>query len=93
MEHVRVSVRLFGAFRKYGDGSEIAVEVPRGTTVAALRRHLGDALRRCCAAFAEQQLLDVSVLADDERILEDGEPLGWGADRVALAILPPVCGG
>jgi molybdopterin converting factor small subunit len=93
MDEVRVSVRLFGAFRKYANGSEIALDVPRGTTVAALRRHLGEALRRGCAAFAEQQLLDVSVLADDEQILDDRQPLGCGADRVALSVLPPVCGG
>jgi molybdopterin converting factor small subunit len=93
VDNVRVSIRLFGAFRKYGDGSEIALDVPRGTTVAALRAHLGEVLRRGCAGFAEQDLLDVSVLADDEQIREDAQPLGRGVDRVALAVLPPVCGG
>lgn len=93
MALVTVRIRLFGAFRKYSNGDELALEVARGTTVAALRERLGDALRRGCAAFAEQALLDVSVLADDERILDDGDAVGLGADRVALAVLPPVCGG
>lgn len=93
MDPVRVCVRLFGAFRKYSSGADVYVsfDVPRGTTVAALRQHLGEALRCNCPAFADQQLLDVSVLADDERILDDGQLLG--DDRVSLAVLPPVCGG
>ena len=91
MDPVRVCVRLFGAFRKYSSGADLSFEVPRGTTVAAVRQHLGEALRRACPAFADQQLLDVSVLADDERILDDGQLLG--GERVSLAVLPPVCGG
>jgi molybdopterin synthase sulfur carrier subunit len=90
---LRVEVRLFGAFRKYANGSEVSLEVPRGTTVSALRKHLGEALRRGAASFADQPLLDASVLADDEEILDDAQPLGGGGDRIFLAVLPPVCGG
>jgi molybdopterin converting factor small subunit len=91
MDPVRVCVRLFGAFRKYSSGADVSFEVPGGTTVAAVRRHLGEALQRACPAFSDQQLLDVSVLADDERILDDAQLLR--GDRVSLAVLPPVCGG
>ena len=41
---LRIDVRLFGALRKY-NGAESRSRC-RGTTVSALRRHLGDALRR-----------------------------------------------
>lgn len=93
VETVRICVRLFGAFRKYAEGAEVSFEVPRDTTVSALRAHLGEALRRGCPAFGDQELLDVSVLADEDGILDDGQRLGAGAHPVVLAVLPPVCGG
>jgi molybdopterin converting factor small subunit len=93
METVPVRVQLFGALRKYSNGSDVAFEVPRGTTVAAFRRHLVDALRRGCAAFAGQDLVNASVLADESRILDESHALGVGGDEVIVAVLPPVCGG
>ena len=90
---LQIDVRLFGAFRKYSNGAEVTFEVPHGTTVSAVRKYLGEALRRGAAAFADQPLLDASVLADDDEILDDAQPLGSGADRISLAVLPPVCGG
>jgi molybdopterin converting factor small subunit len=93
MRSIRVCVQLFGAFRKYSSGSALRFEVPPGTTVSALRAHLGEALRSLCPAFPDQALLDVSVLADEDRILDDGQSLGPGLDEVSLAVLPPVCGG
>lgn len=93
MDPVRVCVRLFGVFRKYSSGADVSFEVPRGTTVSALRAYLGEALGRACPAFRDQGLLEASVLASEEEILDDGQPLGCGVDRVVLAVLPPVCGG
>jgi molybdopterin converting factor small subunit len=93
MDAIRVCVQLFGAFRKYSNGSDVTFEVPRGTTVSALRKHLAEALRRGSPAFDGQELLELSAVADDEHILDDAAPLGLGADRVSLVILPPVCGG
>jgi molybdopterin converting factor small subunit len=90
---VRVQIKLFGAFRKYATGSDLSFDVPRGTPVSALRRRVGDALRRTFPTFSEDGLLACSVLADDRRVLEDGEPIGGGRDHVTLAVLPPVCGG
>lgn len=93
MKPIHVRVRLFGAFRRYEGDAELRVEVPSGTTVAALRSRVGEALRAACPTFRDQGLLDVSVLADDERILDDGLALGEERDGFTLAILPPVCGG
>jgi molybdopterin converting factor small subunit len=89
---VEVDVRLFGAFRKY-EPQAFTLVVPRGTPVRTLRRRLADALRERCPSFADEALLDVSVVADAERILDDGDRLDAGCARLALAILPPVCGG
>ncbi len=93
MDEVSVQVRLFGPFRRYGNGAELSFRVPRGTTVAALRGHLAEALRRASGAFDGEGLLERSVLADEHRILTEDLPLGVDADRIALAVLPPVCGG
>jgi molybdopterin converting factor small subunit len=89
---VQVQVRLFGAFRASGS-DELTFVVPRGTEVRAVRRRVGEALRARHPGFADDALLAVSALADERRVLDDGEPLGDLADRVCLAILPPVCGG
>ncbi|BDG05555.1 MoaD/ThiS family protein [Anaeromyxobacter oryzae] len=93
MKPIQVRVRLFGAFRKYSSGAELRVDVPSGTTVSALRARVGEALRAACPTFGDQGLLDVSVLADDERILDEDQALGDGHDEITLAVLPPVCGG
>jgi molybdopterin synthase sulfur carrier subunit len=93
MYPVRVQVRLFGAFRKYSSGAELTFDVPRGTPVSALRKRVAEALRRKFPAFCEDGLLNASVLADEHRVLDDGDPVGSGLDHVSLAVLPPVCGG
>jgi molybdopterin converting factor small subunit len=41
MKSIQVRVQLFGAFRKYSSGSDLRFEVPPGTTVSAVRGHLG----------------------------------------------------
>ncbi len=43
--------------------------------------------------FGDDGLLEVSVLADDQHVLEDSEQVGTGLDQVSIAVLPPVCGG
>jgi molybdopterin converting factor small subunit len=93
MKSIQVRVQLFGAFRKYSSGSDLRFEVPPGTTFSAVRGHLGAALRSAFPAFVEQALLDVSVLADADRVLDEDQLLGAGLDVVTLAVLPPVCGG
>lgn len=92
MSAIQVEIRLFGAFRKYGD-DVLVVEVPRGARVGAVRRRVADELRRRYPTFAEEALLDVSVVADAQRVLGDGDLLDGGAGRLSLAVLPPVCGG
>ncbi len=89
---VEVHVRLFGAVRACGSAALTFVR-PRGPEVRAVRRRVGEALRARHPGFADDALLAVSALADDRRVLDDGEPVGGGGERVTLAILPPVCGG
>ena len=93
MNTSRLRVQLFGAFRKYAPDGDVHLEVPPGTPLAAVRTRLGEALREIFPAFRDQGLLDVSVFADDERILDDGQALGDDRAELSLAVLPPVCGG
>lgn len=92
MSTVEVRVRLFGAFRRYAS-DEVTVELPRGEKVGALRPRIAEALRRRCPAFADEALLEASVLADERRVLAEDDPIDAGSGPVTLAVLPPVCGG
>lgn len=92
MTPVRVEIRLFGAFRKYAT-NELTLELPHGTRISTLRRRLADALRARCPTFADEALLDLSVVADEHRVLEDSDLVGGSGGCVSLAVLPPVCGG
>lgn len=87
---LEVRVRLFGAFRKYGDGAEIRVRVPELSGPAELKDALGVRLRELHPGFSEDRLLADSVIADDARVLDAGSRLTEGT---AVAVLPPVCGG
>lgn len=89
-EPLRVHVLLLGALRELADGGEVWLAVPRGSTVAELRRHLREALARTPACA---DLVQVSALALDGGILSDAQPLGRDADEVRVVILPPTRGG
>ncbi|MBI3555572.1 MAG: MoaD/ThiS family protein [Deltaproteobacteria bacterium] len=80
---MKIKVRLFGAFRNYGNGSLLEVELDPGATVAALR----EALR---VHVKEPRLLSDSAFADETAVLIDAQVL---RDGTTVAVLPPVCGG
>jgi len=87
---MRVTVRLFGSFRKYGDGSRLEVELPAASGLPALRGALVSKLKALHPEFAEEQLVGESAFATEAAVLDDGAVLPDGA---TVAILPPVCGG
>lgn len=83
MNEITISMRLFGAFRKYGETVEFAIHT--GSPVAVIKDALGNVLGE-----QARGLIRDSVLANDETIL----PGDYIFDRDArLSILPPVCGG
>ncbi|MGC4000245.1 MAG: hypothetical protein QM767_23520 [Anaeromyxobacter sp.] len=88
---VQVTVRLFGALRRLAPGAEVVVEVAPGTPVSALRGKLFQAL--ASPGAPAEALLESSAFADDAQVLAEDQPVGEGAARVTLALLPPVCGG
>lgn len=83
MSMITITMRLFGAFRQYGDTVEVSVRA--GSPVATLKTALGNLL-----GDKSRPLIQDSVLADDTTIL----PGDYIFDKdVRLSILPPVCGG
>lgn len=84
MNHIHI--RLFGAFRQYGDGSTIRVAVPPEATVTGLREAFAHELEDDNA----RSLLRASAFATDEMVLNETDPVPLDRE---ISILPPVCGG
>jgi molybdopterin converting factor small subunit len=80
---ITISIRLFGAFRKYG---EVAVlEAPAGVGLEELKELLSKWI-----GGAEAPLVADSVFANEKEVLAAGAVIEKDAN---LAVLPPVCGG
>lgn len=86
---LNLSIKMFGAFRKYHPGT-LDVRVPEGSTVAEVKSAMVEALRQVHPGFSDDDLVSKSVLADDQRVLDANERMTAPS---TLAILPPVCGG
>lgn len=80
---INITIRLFGAFRKYGDTLELAL--PPGCDVAAIKAQLANKLDAGDAALVAD-----SAIANDNAIINAGQVF---TENAVLAILPPVCGG
>jgi molybdopterin converting factor small subunit len=83
MSSITITLRLFGAFRKYGERIEFPVTT--GSSVAAIK----EAIRKELATEIKDLVSD-SVIANDETILPGSYIIDSDA---SLSILPPVCGG
>lgn len=83
MKTITVTMRLYGAFRKYQDS--VTFSVPAGSPVSDIK----DSLGRTLGPQAFDLVMD-SVIANDKTIL----PPDFIVDEdISLSILPPVCGG
>lgn len=80
---------MFGAFRKYHP-DVLTIDAPSGVSVADIKVLIATKLRQINAAFSDDELIGKSVLADNQRIMSADETINT---PLALAILPPVCGG
>jgi len=78
---ITVDVRFFAVLRERAGGERRRVELPGGSTVAALRAHLRERLPELPEGYA---VAVGRAYAASEHVLEDG-------DEVAL--IPPVSGG
>ena len=83
MTDITITMRLFGAFRKYGEN--VIFKVPSGCTATAVKEKLAEVLN-----LSDKNLIHDSALANDNEIMGGDEVLTQDSH---LAILPPVCGG
>lgn len=83
MKMIIITMRLYGAFRKYK--KDVVFSVPRGSPVSLIKEALGKEL----GAQARELIMD-SVIASDSAIL----PSDFIVENDSnFSILPPVCGG
>ncbi len=87
---ITLTISLFGAFRPYGNGDTLTLEVQRGANAAAIKNRLKEVLKQSCPEFDKAALVDESALADDTQVLAEDATV---QESARLAILPPVCGG
>ena len=83
MTEIAIHIKLFGAFRKFGDALHFSV--PAGSTVATIKKVMSEFIKG-----KESTLVFDSVLANDNAVLPDNYIFEADAK---LCILPPVCGG
>jgi molybdopterin converting factor small subunit len=83
MKKITVSIRLFGAFRKYGE--VVILEAPAGVGIDELKELLSSWI-----GGMEAHLVADSVFANEKEVLAAGAVIEKDAN---LAVLPPVCGG
>ena len=81
MSEINISVKYYGAFRKFGDGMEFSV--PKGSSVFDIKLVIQGKLNG-------EGLVQDSVLSNEDSILQDDYILN---NNATLSILPPVCGG
>ena len=88
-DKLNISVQLFGAFRRvHPHPVELCIE--RNTKIKAVKSALENALRELNPAFDDTELLNKSVLANNQKIYQDDDVI---VESATIAILPPVCGG
>lgn len=91
---MKIRIKLFGEFRKYGHECEIEItsdqQVDQQVNASSLRTQLKQTLTELSPNFRDGALIDESVFADESQILTDAAIIKPGS---TVALLPPVCGG
>ncbi len=87
---MRTKIKLFGAFRQYGNGQNIELDLPQNISLTQLRQAFIRRLLEIDPTFHQQELVSISAFADENGILHEENPVSVLGE---LSILPPVCGG
>lgn len=81
---MNVTVRLFAGLRGLVGDSDLAVTVPQGATIAALRDRLADEYPVLAALMPALVVAVGEEVQPLDRVLADGESVG---------LIPPISGG
>jgi len=81
---VTVHVRLFAIARQLAGQDSVLIDLPEGSTIAQLRRRLGERFPQLSAVLPQL------MFAADARYADDQTPLAAGME---VACIPPVSGG
>jgi molybdopterin converting factor small subunit len=88
---MEVSIRLFGALKKFGERGIVVVNIPDNCTVLEIRNLIKEQLSLKFPEDFCETLIDNAALASESRVLTDNQQIN-GLTKT-LALLPPVCGG
>ncbi|MFM8313458.1 MAG: MoaD/ThiS family protein [Deltaproteobacteria bacterium] len=83
-------VRLFGKLKAYSTQGELFVSTLETMSTAEFRELVAQEIQKTHPEFPGAQELQSSAIANDSRILFEGEAIG---DAREFSLLPPVCGG
>lgn len=85
-----ITIRLFGALKKFSSDGMLLLDVPEPCSVQELRKLCDTALSAKYPDTFKSALIERSAFADAARVLGNNEQvIACGP----LALLPPVCGG
>ena len=90
METSKLTLKLFGVLRKYGENSVVEISLPKFSSVSDLKARLEKQIELSHPGFLESGILAECAFANDERILDANEAV---PETSFIAVLPPVCGG
>jgi molybdopterin converting factor small subunit len=85
---MKITIQLFGHFRKFGDF--VLLELPPGSRIADLEREFMRTIENRDSSFYLNSGLRASRFCDNSAILPSTHPLTEGG---CFSILPPVSGG
>lgn len=89
----QLKIKLFGAFRQYVPEGEIIIRQVQIKKVSDFKEYLYAEIQKVNPKFTDENLIQQSALATEERILHADEDMPIFSLTDKIALLPPVCGG
>jgi molybdopterin converting factor small subunit len=91
---LKIQLKFFGQFKQYLEKEICEIELISSMRLDEFKPYLENSLRQSCLVRCESNqlkaLLELSVFADETRILGENERI---TKDCQIAVLPPVCGG
>lgn len=85
-----VKLQFFGIFRQYINQEYIVLNLNGASSVKEFKQLVFNHLQQNYQGFSDQQLVQISAIANNKEILPEAAVL---TNSCCLSILPPVCGG